>query len=183
MKTSKSILILLAILSFGFFACEDDNEPSTEIPETMTLHAIGVATAQPGKTFIPGIDLEVEGNTFIMDFFDKNTGKKIGTATDINVAAETFDDGSMKGENYTIFTFDEDHSTLILHNFIDMTPIDPTTLKAIIPEEHTSYNLIGGTGRFAGISGGSTLDALLDMTDFAVGTVGFDCTYGIKTGN
>lgn len=67
-----------------------------------------------------------------------------------------------------------------MHNFIDMTPIDNATLEATIQPENAEYNVIGGTGRFAGIKGGSTLDATLDMTEFANGTVGFDCVYEIN---
>jgi len=176
------MFFLLTLLSaFALWSCEEDQDnPTPEIPETLTLHAVGVATGTPVKTQIEGIGLEVEGNAFVMDFYDKNTGERIGSLTDINVAAETFDDGSMKGENYSVFTFEEDNSTLVMHNFIDMTPIDNATLEATIQPENAEYNVIGGTGRFAGIKGGSTLDAILDMTEFANGTVGFDCVYGIN---
>lgn len=88
--------------------------------------------------------------------------------------------GHMKGENYTLFTFEADNSTLLLHNFIDMTPISATALQAIIPTDQTKYNVIGGTGRFANVSGGSTLLAILDMTEFDLGKVGFDCHYRIS---
>ncbi len=82
-------------------------------------------------------------------------------------------DGSMNAENYTVFTFEDDNSTLLLHNFIEMTPIDQVTLHGVIPAAKAQYNVVGGTGRFAG---GATLDAILDMTQFAQGTIGFDCT-------
>ena len=66
-----------------------------------------------------------------------------------------------------------------MHNFIDMTPIDKVTLNGVIQPQNTKENVIAGTGKFAGVSGGSELNAILDMTKFAEGTVGFDCTYEI----
>jgi len=183
MNTSKLLITLLFALSLGLVACDDEDDNRPAVPQEYTLQAVGVATATPVETTLEGIDLEVAGNAFVMDFFDKQTGKRLGTLTDINVAGETFEDGSMDAENYTVFTFEDDNSTLILHNFIKMTPIDQVTLRAVIPAAKTKYNVIGGTGRFAGATGGSTLDATLDMTQFAQGTIGFDCTYGVTIAN
>ncbi|MBT34097.1 MAG: hypothetical protein CMO01_30915 [Thalassobius sp.] len=174
--------ILLLLFTISLISCDekDDNHLSPEAPKQLTLQAIGVATGIPISTVIEGVDIEVSGNAFTMDLFNKETGAHIGIVTDINVFAETFEDGSMQGENYTIFTFDEDNSTLVMHNFINMTPIDNTTLQAVIDTPKTESNVIGGTGKFAGELGGSTLNATLDMTEFAIGTIGFNCTYGIK---
>ena len=180
MKNSIVIYFLIISFSYSLFSCDDYEENTTPKVEQFTLQAIGTATGLPVQTKIDGIDLEVTGNAFTMDFFNKQTGERIGSVTDINVTAETFDDGSMIGENYTVFTFDEDNSTLVLHNFIEMTPIDSVTMEAVIKKENTKTNLIGGTGRFANENGGSTLNAVLDMSEFAKGIVGFNCTYSIS---
>ncbi|UZR98063.1 hypothetical protein [Chondrinema litorale] len=182
MKHSFLMYILFFLFTTSLVSCDDneDDNLSPEKPKQFTLQAIGVATGIPIQTVIEGVDIEVSGNAFTMDLFNKETGTLIGSVTDINVFAETFEDGSMQGENYTIFTFDEDNSTLVMHNFIDMTPIDNTTLQAVIDAPKTESNVIGGTGKFNGELGGSTLNATLDMTEFANGTIGFNCTYGIK---
>ena len=104
--------------------------------------------AQPISTTIEGLDIEVEGSAFVIEFFDKKTGARLGTVKDIVVASEIFGDGSMKSENYTVLTFEEDNSTLVMHNFIDMFPGKGTELNTFIPLEHTASNVIGGTGRF-----------------------------------
>ncbi len=147
----RNAMILFSTLILGLQLLSSCEDKAVDLPKVMSLHAVGTATA-----------------------------KRLGSVTDINVATETFEDGSMKGENYTLFTFEADNSTLLLHNFIDMTPISATDLQAIIPTEQTKYNVIGGTGRFADISGGSTLQAILDMTEFDLGKVGFDCHYRIS---
>ena len=181
METKFLIMVRLLAISFVIFSCnKEDENVSEKVPGSLTLQAIGVATGIPVTEQLPGVNMEVTGNAFIMDFFDKKSGEKLGSLTDINVTADNFEDGSMNAENYTIFRFDKDNSALVLHNFIEMTPIDEVTLNGIIQPENTIYNVIGGTGKFAGIRGGSTLDAILDMTAFANGTIGFDCTYGIK---
>ena len=180
MKNTIALFALALSLILTFSSCDKNDEAVPKITDQYTLQAIGIATATPVETTIEGVGIKVAGNAFSMDLLDQKTGKHIGTVTDINVAAETFEDGSMKGENYTIFSFDEDNSTLVLHNFIDMTPLDSTTLKAIIQPENTKQNVIGGTGKFANATGGSTLNATLDMSEFSVGTIGFDCIYGIK---
>ncbi len=181
MKTTKILFALLAVLSLGISGCDNDDDTATPVvPEKITLRAVGVATGTPIETTIEGVGIDVAGNAFTMDFYDEATGQRLGTVVDINVAAETFEDGSMKAENYTVFTFEEDNSTLVLHNFIDMTPIDEVTLKGVIQPGKAQYNVIGGTGRFADASGGSTLDAILDMAEFANGTIGFDCVYGVS---
>lgn len=179
MNTSKLFITLLFALSLGLVACDDEDDNTPAVPQEYTLQAVGVATGTPVETTLEGIDLEVAGNAFVMDFFDKQTGERLGSVADINVAAETFEDGSMDAENFTVFTFEDDNSTLILHNFIEMTPVDSVTLHGTIPTAKAKYNVIGGTGRFAGAAGGSTLDATLDMTQFAQGTIGFDCTYDV----
>lgn len=179
MKNQFALIGLMLAIVWLSFGCKDDDDQIL-IPEHLTLQAIGVATGTPVTESLPGVGSEVTGNAFVMDFFDKETGERLGSVTDINVQAETFEDGSMQGENYTIFTFDDDSSTIVMHNIIDMTPVDSVTMNAIIATENTQYNVIGGTGKFADITGGSTLNATLDMSEFAVGTVGFDCTYGVN---
>lgn len=176
----RNAMILFSTLILGLQLLSSCEDKAVDLPKVMSLHAVGTATATPTQLTLPGIELEVSGNAFTMDFYDAPTAKRLGSVTDINVATETFEDGSMKGENYTLFTFEADNSTLLLHNFIDMTPISATALQAIIPTEQTKYNVIGGTGRFADISGGSTLQAILDMTEFDLGKVGFDCHYRIS---
>lgn len=176
----RNAILIFSLLIGGLqflISCEDK---VADLPKVMTLHAVGTATATPTQITLPGLEIEVSGNAFTMDFYDAPTAKRLGTVTDINVATEAFEDGSMKGENYTIFTFEADNSTLLLHNFIDMTPISAIALQAVIPADKTKYNLIGGTGRFADVTGGSTLQAILDMTEFDLGIVGFDCTYRIS---
>ncbi len=175
-------MLYLALVTFlvVFTSCEKEDEQGPSFPQQLTLQAVGIATGTPVQTSLPGTDLEVTGNAFSMNFYDPSNGEKLGTLTDINVAAETFPDGSMKGENFTIFEFEEDNSTLVLHNFIDMTPLDETTLEGVIPAEKTQSNLIAGTGKFSGASGGSSLQAILDMSAFAEGTIGFDCIYSIQ---
>lgn len=177
MRNAILICLTLMVSLQLFISCEDK---AADIPQVMTLHAVGTATATPTQMTLPGLEIEVSGNAFTMDFYDAPTAKRLGSVTDISVATETFEDGRMKGENYTIFTFEADNSTLILHNFIDMTPISAIALQAVIPVDKTKYNLIGGTGKFAGVTGGSTLQAILDMTEFDLGKVGFDCTYRIS---
>lgn len=179
MKYKFAFISLIFIATSSIIGCKDDNINQAYEPKELTVQAVGTATGTPATALLPGVNIEVTGNAFTMDLFDKQTGELLGSVTDINVEAETFEDGSMKGENYTIFTFKEDESKIVLHNFIDMTPIDSTTLNGIIQSENTKDNVIGGTGRFADVSGGSTLNAILDMTNFAEGTVGFDCTYHI----
>jgi len=176
----RNAMILFSSLLLGLQLLSSCEDKATDLPSVMSIHAIGKATAVPTQLRLPGIELEVSGNAFTMDFFDAPTAKRLGTVTDINVATETFEDGRMKGENYTLFTFEADNSTLLLHNFIDMTPISATALQAIIPADQTKYNVIAGTGRFAHASGGSTLLAFLDMTEFDIGKVGFDCHYRIS---
>ena len=176
-------LTAIFVCSFALISCNDDDGdhlPPEETPQALALNAVGTATAQPVQDFsIAGTSFQVTGNAFSMDFFDNSTGEKLGTLTDINVAAETFPDGSMKGENFTIFTFADDKGTLVMHNFIDMQPVDEATLSASIKLNDARTNVVGGTGIFEGAKGGSTLNATLDMTAFATGTVGFDCVYNI----
>ncbi|RDY58648.1 hypothetical protein [Flagellimonas nanhaiensis] len=183
MLNFSKFLTAILVCSFTLISCSDDDGdyvPSEKNPQALSLNAVGIATAQPVQDFsIAGTGFQVTGNAFTMDFFDNSTGEKLGTLTDINVAAETFPDGSMKGENFTIFTFAKDKGTLVMHNLIDMRPVDEGTLSASIKLNDARTNLVGGTGIFEGSKGGSTLNAILDMTAFANGTVGFDCVYNI----
>lgn len=173
-------IVLLLFCLFSFSSCEKNLEQKTNTPTILSLQAIDLSTGMAVQKTLPGTDLEVSGNGFTMAFHDKTTGERLGYLMDINVASETLPDGSMKTENYTIFEFDADNSAIVLHNFIEMTPINPTTLEGKIPVDQTQYNLIAGTGKYAGVSGGSTLHAILDMSAFAEGTIGFNCIYDIQ---
>ena len=171
-------LLRLSIIFFLFsliFSCEDSKDEVK--PDVMAIKAIGTSTAAPITQFIQAIGLEVSGNTFEVDFYDTNNGNKLGRLQDIVVGSETFEDGSMTMENYTVFTFYDDNSTLVLHSIIDTTPLDATTMKATIAEENAMSNVVGGTGRYRNVRGGCQLDAILDVTLFGEGTVGFECYY------
>ncbi len=173
------ILFKMTVLAlFTLASCSDDDQ-IVPITDPFTLQSLGVATGVPITTTIEAINKEITGIAFTMDFFD-GEGQRLGSVTDINVSSEIFADGSMKGENYTIFNYDDDQSTLVLHNFIDMTPINEVTLQATVQPKHAQDNVVGGTGRFAGKTGGATLDAILDMTKFNEGTIGFDCVYKLE---
>ncbi len=175
MKTVIVKTVLFLFLFASVTGCNDDDDSK----ELLTLRAVGAVVGQPIETTIEGVGIKVSGNAFHLNLFDYQTGEFLGSVKDINVDTEVFDDGSMKGENYTIFTFSDDNSTLVLHNFIDMTPVNEVTLAAVIQPKNTISNIIGGTGRFAGVTGGSTLEATLDITGLALGSVAFDCTYGM----
>jgi|GEM_PF-1469149 len=173
-------LLRLSIIFFLFsllFSCEESEDGIK--PDVMAIKAIGTSTAAPMTQFIQAIGQEVSGNTFEVDFYDTKNGNKLGKLQDIVVGAETFEDGSMTMENYTIFTFYEDNSTLVLYSIIDTTPLDATTMKATIAEENAMSNVVGGTGRYRNVRGGCKLDAILDVTLFGEGTVGFECYYDI----
>lgn len=180
MQNKLMLLLILTVSLTTLSSCEKEEDQVPTSPQRLLVQAVGVATGSPVQMSLPGTDLEVSGNAFTMNFFDPANGEKLGTLTDINVAAEAFPDGSMKGENFTIFEFSADNSSLVLHNFIDMTPLDETTLQGVIPVDKSTTNLIAGTGKYSGVSGGSTLHAILDMSAFAEGTVGFNCTYDMQ---
>jgi hypothetical protein len=185
----KKVIFKLIALTFSLMAllsCSDDdhegdiiNEDPTTTP-MFSINAKGTVTGKMVENFkLPGTDLSVAGNAFEMTMYNPVTGESMGTVIDINVGAETFEDGSMFGENYTIFLFDDaQNSTLVLHNLIDMIPAPPANMNAFIKKENTTDNVVSGTGIYSGFAGGSTLNATLDMSAFAENTVGFDCLYG-----
>ncbi|MHA7831676.1 MAG: hypothetical protein ACX93O_11300 [Flagellimonas sp.] len=185
----KKIVFKLIALTFSFMAmisCNDDDyngnvvDEGPGVPLMFNVNAKGTVTGELVEDYLlPGTELKVSGNAFAMPIFNPATDESMGTVTDISVQAETFEDGSMFAENYTVFYFDdEQESTLVLHNLIDMVPVPPTFMNAFIKKEHTVDNVVSGTGVFSDFSGGATLNASLDMKDFGENTVGFDCMYG-----
>lgn len=178
MQNKRIVVVFLAICLFT--SCEKDAQQNPDTTQKLSLQALDISTGMPVQRTLPGTDVEISGNGFSMAFYDKATGTQLGYLMDINVASETFPDGSMEVENYTIFEFAADNSSLVLHNFIEMTPVDSTTLEGKIPVEKTQNNLISGTGKYADVNGGSTLNAILDMSAFAEGTIGFNCIYDLQ---
>ncbi|MBO0321909.1 hypothetical protein J0X14_06350 [Muricauda sp. CAU 1633] len=185
----KKIVFKLLALTFSLMAlmsCSDDDYNGDVIGEDPTIplmfgiNAKGTVTGKMVENYeLPGTDLTVSGNAFEMTMFNPATDEAIGTVIDINVDAQTFEDGSMFGENYTVFLFeDSQNSSLVLHNLIEMIPAPPANMNAFIKRENTLDNVVGGTGIYSSFVGGSTLNASLDMKDFAENKVGFDCLYG-----
>ena len=175
---SRFILLLLVLF---IFACEKDEELTLPAPiDIPPLSAVGTATGVPVDTVFPGLDIPVKGTGFTLDFTDDETGEKLGAVTDVNLTMTPRDDGSVLAENYTVFTFAEDGSTLILHFLIDMVPLSPTTMDVSANKDLVEYNVAGGTGRFSGVGGRAALQATLDVTEMAAGTIGFECIYDIR---
>ena len=96
MNDKLAFVSLIVTLIINLVGCSDNNTNQTYTPKELSVQAIGTATGIPTTEILPGTDIEVTGNAFTMDFFDKQTGEHLGTVTDINVKAETFEDGSMK---------------------------------------------------------------------------------------
>ncbi len=186
MKKTIFKLIALTFSLLALMSCSDDDyngEVINEDPATILMFSInakGTVTGEVVENYeLPGTNITVTGNAFEMPMFNPVTNETIGTVIDINVDAVTFEDGSMFGENYTVFLFeDAQHSTLVLHNLIDMIPAPPANMNAFIKRENTLDNVVSGTGVYSSFVGGSTLNASLDMSAFAENTVGFDCLYG-----
>jgi len=185
----EKIVLKFIALTFSLMAlisCNNDDyngnmvDEGPSAPLMFSINAKGTAIGELVENYpLPGTELKVSGNAFTMPMFNPVTGETMGTVIDINVNAETFEDGSMFAENYTLFFFeDEQESILVLHNWIDMVPAPPTFMNAFIKKEHTLDNVVSGSGLFSDFTGGATLNASLDMKDFDKNTVGFDCLYG-----
>lgn len=188
MKKLSFKLIAVVFTALSIVSCSDDDDNNGIVnqdpvmPEMFSINARGVATGEMVTDYeLPGTDLTVSGNAFTMNMHHPVTDEVIGTVIDINVAAQTFEDGSMFGENYTVFQFnDAQESTLVLHNLIDMIPAPPAHMNAFIRRANTTNNVVAGNGLYAGFQGGATLIATLDMSNFSENTVGFNCMYGFS---
>ncbi|MEL6357131.1 MAG: hypothetical protein AAFQ37_09400 [Bacteroidota bacterium] len=184
MKTNFSLIFLLLTFVFVLASCGDDegrgqppHDPESQILILGTSESV---MATPVNLFIRGIDRQVTGTAYIMPFFDEITGERLGTATDIHFNAEPILEGGLRGESIVEFAFDDDGSTLVLHNFFEALPIEDAIFHATVKPELTTDNLVGGTGRFANVTGGATLDAILDFVDFNnSGFLDVDGTYHI----
>lgn len=179
MKNPMLAIALLLALSITLTSCDKDEDTIPEI-KTFTLHAVGTATATPIDQLIPGTEQEVSGISYTMDFFDKETGELLGSLTDINVSMDNQPDGTVIAEGFPIFTFQEDGSTLSLHNFVLLQPLEAGIMSATYEPAYQEKNIISGTGRFAGARGQSILSATLDVTQMEAGIITFDCIYMIE---
>ncbi|NEQ55386.1 MAG: hypothetical protein F6K11_35595, partial [Leptolyngbya sp. SIO3F4] len=84
-------LLRLSVIFFLFsllFSCEDSEDDIR--PDSLAIKAIGTSTAAPVTQLIQAINLEVSGNVFEVDFYDKNSGNKLGKLQDIVVGSDTF---------------------------------------------------------------------------------------------
>lgn len=174
MKFQFAFVLLLAASLFSLTSCSKDDSTT---PGPLVLKAIGTDVGTPITKTIPGVNITVQGNAFILDVFDAATGNKVGTLTDIDVNTEVFPDGSMRSETYTIFSFANGEDKVVLNSIVEAIPTDEVTLRAFIKPENATNNIIGGTGKYANAKGGCTLEAILDATNFESGALGFECLY------